>query len=168
MFLGDSLTDLCDVKTYYPAFNALNRGIGGDTTTGLLHRMDVSVYDAHPKAVVMMIGINNFDTMMDDYGQILKEFQKNIPEAKIVILSLTPCDLPHLGNDRIIRRNGEIKALATSYGYTYVDVFSPLYDELTGKSVDGCLVDGLHYTDEGYKRISATLTPVLNGILGKN
>ena len=35
VFLGDSLTEGYDVKTYYPEYNVLNRGIGGDTTFGV-------------------------------------------------------------------------------------------------------------------------------------
>ena len=63
-FLGDSLTDLCDVKKYYQPYNVVNRGIGGDTTDGLLNRLDVSAYAFQPKVVVVLIGINNYPTML--------------------------------------------------------------------------------------------------------
>ena len=43
VFLGDSLTDGCDLSLYYPEYTTLNRGIGGDTTLGLEKRLDVSV-----------------------------------------------------------------------------------------------------------------------------
>ena len=88
-FLGDSLTDGYDLEKYYPQYLVLNRGIGGDTTFGLEKRLKVSVYDLKPKVAVMLIGANNFDTMFDNYENILKGFKENLPNTKIVLLSLT-------------------------------------------------------------------------------
>ena len=31
VFVGDSITDFCNLDAYYPKFNAVNRGISGDT-----------------------------------------------------------------------------------------------------------------------------------------
>ena len=64
VFLGDSLTEGYDLKTYYPEYNVVNRGIGGDTTFGLEKRLQVSAYDINPKMVMMLIGVNNLDTML--------------------------------------------------------------------------------------------------------
>ena len=66
-FLGDSLTDGCDLNVYYPQYVTVNRGIGGDTTFGLEKRLKVSAYDVNPKVVVMLICANNFGTMMNNY-----------------------------------------------------------------------------------------------------
>ena len=84
-FIGDSLTDGYDVERYYPEYKVENRGIGGDTTYGLLARLDVSVYQLKPKVIVMLIGANNFDTMLDDYEQIIIGIKENLPETKLVI-----------------------------------------------------------------------------------
>ena len=70
VFLGDSLTEGYDVNTYYSEYNVLNRGIGGDTTFGVEKRLKESVYDANPKVTAMLIGANNFDTMLDNYENI--------------------------------------------------------------------------------------------------
>ncbi|MBR3862327.1 MAG: hypothetical protein IKM42_01570, partial [Clostridia bacterium] len=88
-FLGDSLTDGYNLEKYYPQYLVLNRGIGGETTFGLEKRLKVSVYDLKPKVAVMLIGANNFDTMFDNYENILKGFKENLPNTKIVLLSLT-------------------------------------------------------------------------------
>ena len=63
-FLGDSLTEGYDLKSFYPDWTVVNRGISGDTTIGLEKRLQVSAYDAHPKVISMLIGANNFDTML--------------------------------------------------------------------------------------------------------
>ena len=69
-FIGDSLTDAYDVKSYYPEYTVTNRGIGGDTTFGVEERLKVSLFDIKPKVVVMLIGANNMDTMFDNYENI--------------------------------------------------------------------------------------------------
>ena len=65
VFFGDSITDNCDLEKYYPGIYAFNREISGNTTEDLLKRMKVSVYDAHPSKVVLLIGIN--DMMNEGY-----------------------------------------------------------------------------------------------------
>ena len=61
IFVGDSLTDNYNVYEYYKGYDVYNRGIGGDTTIGLLKRMNESVYDLKPSIVVLLIGINDFE-----------------------------------------------------------------------------------------------------------
>ena len=69
-FLGDSLTDGYDVKAYYPQYLTVNRGIGGDTTFDLEGRLQTSVYDLKPQVATLLIGANNFATMLDNYERI--------------------------------------------------------------------------------------------------
>ena len=52
VFLGDSITDYCDLEKFYPGLNCVNRGISGNTTKDILDRMKVSVFDASPSMVV--------------------------------------------------------------------------------------------------------------------
>ena len=85
VFLGDSLTEGYDLKTYYPEYNVANRGIGGDTTDGLQKRLKVSVYDINPKMVMMLISVNNLDTMLNNYEDIvisLKDTKDNNQEKE--------------------------------------------------------------------------------------
>ena len=57
--------------------------------------------------------------------------------------------------------------LAEKYGYTYVDLYSPLYDVSIGEVYEGYTVDGGHFTHEGYTVLTNEITPVLQKILGK-
>lgn len=59
VFLGDSITDFCDPDTYYPGLNAVNRGIAGDMTVGVLRRMEASVFALEPRLAVLLIGVND-------------------------------------------------------------------------------------------------------------
>ena len=168
-FIGDSLTDGYDLSKYYPQYITSNRGIGGETTVGLEKRMKVSVYDLKPQVVVMLIGANNMDTMLENYESILIGLRDNLPETKVVILSLTAMGGEHWGqkNQLAAYNNVSIKLLAEKYGFYYVDLFSPLYDVSIGEVYEGYTVDGGHFTEKGYTVVTQQITPVLEEILGK-
>ena len=57
--------------------------------------------------------------------------------------------------------NVEIGVLAAKYGYTYVDIFTPLYDIERGELAEEYNMDGVHLTDAAYAKITECLTPVL-------
>lgn len=168
-FLGDSLTDGYDLAKYYPQYVTANRGIGGDTTFDLESRLQISVYDLKPKVVVMLIGANNMDTMFENYESILKGLQDNLPETKVVLLSLTAMGGEHWGrkNQLAAYNNVTIKLLAQKYGYTFVDLYSPLYDVTIGEVYAGYTIDGGHFTHEGYVVLTEQITPVLQTLLEK-
>ena len=166
-FLGDSLTDGYNLAKYYPQYVTVNRGIGGDTTFDLESRLQISVYDLKPKVVVMLIGANNMDTMFENYESILQGLQENLPETKVVLLSLTAMGGEHWGrkNQLAAYNNVTIKLLAQKYGYTFVDLYSPLYDVTIGEVYAGYTIDGGHFTHEGYVVLTEQITPVLRTLL---
>lgn len=161
-FLGDSLTDLCDVKKYYQPYNVVNRGIGGDTTDGLLNRLDVSAYAFKPKVIVLLIGINNYPTMFNTYEDILIQLQKNLPYTKIIVLSLAPLGIKMKdANPTIEAQNKRLLELTKKYDIPYVDIYSALYNNETGAMFDEYTTDMVHFTDQGYKVISSIVLPVI-------
>lgn len=168
-FLGDSLTDGYDLSKYYPQYVTSNRGIGGDTTFTLEERLQVSVLDLKPKVAVLLIGANNMDTMFENYESILKELKDNLPDTKVILLSLTAMGGEHWGskNQLAAYNNVTIKLLAKKYGFTFVDLFSALYDVSIGEVYAGYTSDGGHFTDKGYSVVTAEITPVLEILLNK-
>ena len=168
-FIGDSLTDGYDLNEYYPQYITANRGIGGDTTYDLEKRLQVSVYDLKPQVVVMLIGANNMDTMLENYEKILQGLQKNLPQTKVVVLSLTAMGGEHWGskNQLAAYNNVSIELLAGKYGCEFVDLFTPLYDVSIGEVYEGYTVDGGHFTPQGYEVVTQQITPVLEKLLGK-
>ena len=161
-FIGDSLTEGYDVKTYYPDYNVVNRGIGADNTFGVEKRLKVSAYDINPKVVTLLIGVNNINTMFDNYENILKGFKDNIPQTKIILLSLTSMTKEWGRNNKKAQKNNErIKAYAEEYDYTYVDLYNPLLDEATNELKLEYTTDGGHFTPLGYEKITSILQPVI-------
>lgn len=167
-FIGDSLTDGYDLAHYYPEFIVSNRGIGGETTFGLEERMKVSVYDLKPKVVVMLIGANNMDRMFENYEDLLIGLKENLPETKVVLLSLTAMgDEWGRKNQLAAFNNVKIKKLAEKYNYYFIDLYTPLLDVNTNEVYEGYTVDGGHFTPKGYEVVTSLIKPTLIEILGK-
>ena len=166
-FLGDSLTDGCDLAKYYPDYVTSNRGIGGDTTTDVLGRISYSIYDLKPQVVVLLIGGNNLNTMFKDYEDILIGLKDNLPDTKVVIVSLSAMGLDHKGKNKIaIDNNKKIYELAQKYNYYYVNIFDALYNNETGEIYSNYTSDGLHFTHEGYLVITGIINNKLKEVLG--
>ncbi len=165
-FIGDSLTDGYDVEKYYPEYVVSNRGIGGDTTYGLLARLDVSVYQLRPKIIVMLIGANNFDTMFEDYEDIIIGIKDNLPDTKLVICSLTSMGGEHWGknNHKAAFNNVKIRAYAEKYGCPYVDLYTALLNFETNEIYEHYTTDGGHLTPAGYEVFTSCVKPVVDKI----
>lgn len=167
-FIGDSLTDGYDVERYYSEYKVENRGIAGDTTYGLLARLDVSVYQLKPKVIVMLIGANNFDTMFEDYEDLIIGIKENLSETKLVICSLTSMGKEWgKNNHKAAFNNVKIKAYAENHGCVFVDLYTPLLNFETNSIYDEYTTDGGHLTDKGYEVLTAQIKPIVNEILNK-
>src|SRR5688572_938218 len=62
VFLGDSITQgWGDVGSSFPGIKTANRGISGDTTRGVLIRLQDDVLALNPRGVVLLIGTNDIE-----------------------------------------------------------------------------------------------------------
>jgi lysophospholipase L1-like esterase len=165
-FIGDSLTDGCNLESYYPKYLTSNRGIGGDTTFNLQDRLQLSLYDLKPKVVVMLIGGNNLDTMLDNYESILTSIKANLPRTKIVLVSLTPMGGEWAKRNQLATYNNVvIEKLSQKYSCEFVDIFTPLFDETTGEINKLYTSDGVHFSNEGYLVVSSKIIPAIDKAL---
>jgi lysophospholipase L1-like esterase len=161
-FLGDSLTDLYDLEKHYPQYVVSNRGIGADTTVGLEERLPLSLYDLKPKVALMLIGVNNIGSMFDNYESILAGFKKNVPNTKIILLSLTSMSGDWGKNNHLAAYNNvKIKLLAEKYGFEYVDLYSVLINLESGEISSEYTTDGCHLTTLGYEVLTREITPAI-------
>ncbi len=177
VFVGDSITDLYPLDSYYSdlPLAAYNRGIGGDTTTGVLKRMDVSLFDLAPSKIVLMIGTNDVnvgesvDSILERYEKILDQIKEKLPNAELYCMSIIPqnYDRDLVSEDdvdgyteKILQLNPEIKRLSEKKGASYVDLFSPLADDslLLKKEYSD---DGLHLNSKGFRVWTDILKPLI-------
>ena len=165
-FVGDSLTEGYDVKSYYSEYNVVNRGIGGDTTFGVENRLDSSVYDVNPKVVNLLIGANNFDTMLQNYEFIVSKIRTNEPDAKVILCSLTSMTgIWGHNNEKARSNNVKIKEIATKYSCQYADLYNALLDPNTNALKEEYSVDGGHLKPAGYEVVTSVIKNILKTLL---
>ena len=175
VFLGDSITEFCDLGAYYPGLNAVNSGISGDTTSGILERMDSSVYAYEPQVVVLLAGINDLLSGTDEAAVIQNLFaivagiHEHLPACRVIVQSVYPVH-PWYGAEAAERIRTVDRALQTGAEerqYTYLDLFSVLKaadsDGLDERYSD----DGLHPNDAGYRAVQPVLAEALKDVIGE-
>ena len=177
IFVGDSITDMYPLDDYYADLDlaCYNRGIGGDTTAGVINRIQTSIFDLAPSKIVLMIGTNDVDfgrsteEIFANYRIILEEIKRNQPTVELYFMSVIPQNkdleksvgLDVTKNNQTIQYiNQEIQKLCQEYGHTYIDLYPHLLDE------DGYLRkdlsdDGLHLNANGYAIWTSLLKPYL-------
>lgn len=172
VFLGDSITQDYNVYEFFKGFNVYNRGIGGDTSEGVLRRLNESVYQIKPNKVFLLIGTNDLVSSsfsLDKTIQNIKEIVQNIhaynPSLKIYLLSILPVndtiDKTTVGprkNDIIIKINHELKKIKA---VKYVDMFINLLgsDHLLDRKFT---IEGLHLNHQGYEVMTDCILPLMH------
>lgn len=58
VFVGDSITEKANWNELFPSVDSINRGIGSDTTEGLIYRVE-EIMTHHPSKVFILMGIND-------------------------------------------------------------------------------------------------------------
>lgn len=171
VFVGDSITQDYPIAEYFPEKLVYNRGIGGDTSQGLLKRMDESVYALDPKVVVLLIGTNDSELIGDGVDAIYSRIHEAIslieqhcPTSRIVLQAVYPVN-PIIDPVTVSRRtNEDIRQLNVLLGQitnvTFVDMTSILADNSGALSAQLSL-DGLHINQEGYRLVSDKLRAVV-------
>jgi lysophospholipase L1-like esterase len=173
IFIGDSITQGLYVTTVRP--NSVNYGIGGDTTLGVLARLDTyQTAMQNASAIVVAIGVNDLtrrsgDELIQNYTRILE----SLPNVPIFISSILPVDESILGkkglNSQILKVNDLLKQLASDYdNVEYIDNQNALDENddgvLDAKFHTG---DGLHLNSVGNTAWASVLRNSLSTIESK-
>lgn len=176
VFLGDSITDAWRMspsyKKHFSVYAPLNLGISGDYTQNLLWRIEHGALDGlSPKAVVVMIGVNNLgggfsaEQTVKGVRAVLAAVQGKLPGAPILLLSILPAgESPDATLRKKIIEADELIAQMQVPGVTVVDIGSVLL-EPDGTISKSILRDFLHPTEAGYVRLGEALAPRLQQIV---
>ena len=157
VFLGDSITQNGIWNEFFPGVSLVNRGIKGDTTSGILSRLS-NVLKLQPQKIFLMVGVNDVhlkvpvNEIYDNYKKIIETIRKKLPRTTIYIQSVLPIEESKLriSNADIDKVNSAIKGLADGHSVIYIDINSRL------KTADNQLnpkytVDGEHIKGQAYK-----------------
>lgn len=180
-FIGDSITDISEWQELLSNSDVKNRGINGDTTTGVLHRMD-EVIEGNPRKVFLMCGINNFqrnipiEQTLSEYKQIVLELRRITPPPEIYLQSVIPINralyrenvvtrFPSIHvpeKEEVVKLNEAIEELAGQYGNVFYVDLAPLHDD-RGDLIAEYTIDGLHLNGVGLAAWAEIVEPLLNG-----
>lgn len=153
----------------------VNRGISGDTTRGILHRLD-EIERQKPHKLFLLIGINDLSHSLSPaeivagITYILERIHLASPETQLYLQTVLPINETSYQRFKALdgkawqvpRINTLIKELATQLPHvTLIDLY-PHFLDSEGKWLhSGYTYDGLHLNSEGYQLWAEIITPYM-------
>jgi lysophospholipase L1-like esterase len=172
ILVGDSLSLWFPNELLPKDRNWLNQGISGETSTGLLKRLNI-IDRTHPETILVMIGINDLvqgvsdEIILGNQRRIILYLHRVHPKTQIVVQAI----LPHGGqqanwegrekllaipNSRIRNLNQQLQRIAAAEGVKYLNLY-PLFANQQGELRPELSTDGLHLNPQGYLVWSSAL-----------
>jgi len=180
VFLGDSITDIWRLGTFFAGKPYVNRGISGQVTSQMLVRMYPDVIDLKPAAMILLAGTNDIArnngpttlAMIEENVMAITELAK-AHGIKVILCSVTP--IADYGRQKmsegrppsdILKVNTWMKEYAGKVGAIYADYFSALVDD-KGMMKPGISMDGLHPNEAGFKLMAPVAQAAIDEALKK-
>lgn len=172
VFLGNSITEGGnDWGNRLKISNAVNRGIGGDTTLGIIGRIG-EIKFFKPKAVFLLIGINDLwnndpktpskNTIKKNILTIVKSIKKASPETKIFLQTILPTS-KKIYNLKIKSINDFLKRNEQKSLYRIVDLYSIFVND-KGYIKEDLTTDGIHLNEKGYEEWTKFIKPLIKDL----
>lgn len=168
VFLGDSITQgWGDFKGRFSGMKLANRGIGGDTTRGMLIRLQQDVLALNPSAIVMLLGTNDIEVGIEaeaigrNFEKIIAAIKQDNPKTPIVLCRMFPSSASKNRPKQTIQRVNVLYE-ATVKGdpqITVIDTWT-LFAAESGDADPQWFRDLLHLNAAGYDRWAAALHPI--------
>ena len=173
VFDGDSITAGWKAgggpiwSKYYARRNAVDFGVSGDSTQGLLWRVQNGQVDGlHPKVIVLLIGTNNTghctaEQIAEGIKADVAEYRKRCPEATIILMGIFPRNEKPTDP---VRANKTIPALADGKNVIFVDIGDKLL-EPDGTLSKEIMPDLLHPSAKGYEIWVDAIQPIIDQLV---
>ena len=164
IFLGNSITEGGNWNELFPDINAVNRGISGDVTDGILNRLK-EVTSSQPLKIFLLIGTNDLAreksvlSITENYRAIIIKMLQQSSNTKIYIQSVLPVN-PFVGKKfaghkskqvEIIALNKNLKIIASEFNIQFINLYGPM-GNAENHLMPEFTIDGLHLSDIGYKK----------------
>ncbi len=168
VFFGDSITQGWGDGFHgaFPDLKKANRGISGDTTRGLLLRLDADVLALNPAAIVLLIGTNDLEekaepqTIADDFALLLKNIRSQ-SDVPVIVCNVFPSSASKSRPaDKIKQINQLCAKVAQQHDHvTVLDTWT-LFANEQGDAKPEEFPDLLHPNGAGYAKWIAALRPL--------
>jgi lysophospholipase L1-like esterase len=170
VFLGDSITQGWGdgLGAAFSGIKVANRGISGDTTRGILLRLEGDVLALDPAALVLLIGTNDLedgatpDVIAGNLKLIVAALERHDPRMPIVLCQVFPSSATKKRPANQIQATNALylAAVKNDPQVTYLETW-PLFAGPDGDAIAGEFPDLLHPNDTGYAKWAAALRPIL-------
>lgn len=170
VFLGDSITQGWGptMGDAFAGVKVANRGISGDTTRGMLIRLQEDVISLNPSGVVMLMGTNDLEelakpaTIAENLKLIIAELKKHNEDIPIVLCNVFPSTAAKKRSATDIKELNQLYAVAVKGDprITVVDTWT-LFANKDGDAKKEEFPDLLHPNKVGYAKWAASLRPIL-------
>jgi hypothetical protein len=164
VMLGDSITHWGDWPALLPGVPIHNHGISGDTTDGLLRRLDL-VTAGKPGKVFVLIGTNDLAMRVHTASEvvaneltIVDRIRAESPTTEIWVQSVLP--RRRRWADQIRKVNADLEPEITGRRMHWVDLW-PAFDRGDGEVREELTRDQLHPNDEGYQVWTGAIRPLV-------
>jgi lysophospholipase L1-like esterase len=153
VFLGDSISEGGPWEELFPDLRVRNRGIGGDTTDGVLARLE-QVTRAQPAKVFLLIGTNDLfrgtsvSEIATNLAAILDGLKQQTPDTEVYLQSVLPRAPSYRGSIEAL--NARLAEVALEHGAAWVDLYPAFFDPETGGIRGELSNDELHLLGPGY------------------
>lgn len=182
VFIGDSITQgwsengKAEWNARFAPKGAFNLGVGGDRTQQLLWRIQHGTLDnIAPKAVVLLIGVNNLWRDVSQYGvdgvaagakKVVAAIRIKCPSAKILVLGVLPTQEKP---DNLLRQtvreiNARYARLADHTTVLYLDIGAK-FTQSDGSLSKEIMLDFLHLSPGGYRIFADAIEPTIAEML---
>jgi lysophospholipase L1-like esterase len=168
VFLGDSITQGWNsLAKVFPDIKVVNRGIGGDTTRGVLYRLNADVLALKPTAVVLLIGINDIgldgkpEDIADNIKAILLDLKRFNHRMPVIVCKVMPSsEKQHRPAGQIEKLNALVDEIVKSDPQCIrCDTWS-IYADENGNCKREEFSDLLHPNAIGYAKWANALKPI--------
>jgi lysophospholipase L1-like esterase len=171
VFLGDSITQgwKDNFRGDFGDLKVANRGISGDTTRGMLIRLQDDVLNLNPAAVVMLMGTNDLEeaaeptVIADNVSLIIAGLKQHNSEMPIVICDVFPSSpTKKRPADKIKEINRLVAAkVKGDPQITLLDTWT-LFADSNGDAKKSEFPDLLHPNPLGYAKWKAAIMPIFD------
>ena len=170
VFLGDSITQGWgdNMGNSFPGLKVANRGISGDTTRGVLIRMQGDVLALNPKGVVILIGTNDLEekaspeVIAGNLKLIIAKLKKHNAKMPIILCNTFPSSASKRRPSEQIKKINQLYFAAVK-GDPQVTVLDTwlLFADDKGDAKKPEFPDLLHPNKLGYAKWASALRPLL-------
>ena len=169
VFLGDSITQGWGpaFRDTFPGMKLANRGIGGDTSRGMLIRLQEDVLALQPAAIVLLLGTNDIevgvapDAIGRNFQKLIAAIKAHSPKVPVVVCRVFPSAADKKRPKETIAAVNALfeAAVRGDPQFTVLDTWT-LFAGPDGDAPATWFPDRLHLNPAGYARWGAALRPL--------